>query len=190
MSRPSLKEQRYQQVMDAYETCVARHGLEGATLERIADQACLARPLIRHNVGNRRDLLQGLMRRFEQRCDEFIRYLKDAENNTDSTEQFVTALFQSDCDTARLAYALAASAQEDESIDALLKRWGEMLKQFLVVYLKQHYLDASDEAINAVAVGISAIYSNAQIYRAMNVEGLNERSGRAAIRLVESLARI
>ena len=44
---------RRQEYLDAFEKCVARYGIEGATLAKIAEIAGLARPLVRHNVGNR-----------------------------------------------------------------------------------------------------------------------------------------
>ena len=34
MPRPSLKAQRSEEILDAYERCVARYGVEGATLEK------------------------------------------------------------------------------------------------------------------------------------------------------------
>lgn len=61
--RPSKAAVRADQILDAFTRCVARFGLEGATLQRVADEAGLARGHIRHYVGNR-DELRDL---FEQR---------------------------------------------------------------------------------------------------------------------------
>ena len=55
MARPSVKEERREQILTAYEQCVARYGVEGATLDKVAEEAGLARPLIRHNIGNREE---------------------------------------------------------------------------------------------------------------------------------------
>ena len=44
MGRPSIKAERREQILDAYETCVARFGVGGASLEKIAETAGLARP--------------------------------------------------------------------------------------------------------------------------------------------------
>ena len=60
VGRPSNQEERYQQVMGAMVHCVARYGLDGATLDRIAKQADLSRPLIRHHLGNKEDMLDKL----------------------------------------------------------------------------------------------------------------------------------
>ncbi|MEO1142890.1 MAG: TetR/AcrR family transcriptional regulator, partial [Pseudomonadota bacterium] len=63
MARPDIKESRREQIIDAFEFCVARYGVEGATLAKTAEQAGLARPLVRHNVGNRDDLVDALTKR-------------------------------------------------------------------------------------------------------------------------------
>ena len=42
MPRKCLKEVRSEQILAAYATCITRYGLEGATQERIAEQAVLS----------------------------------------------------------------------------------------------------------------------------------------------------
>jgi AcrR family transcriptional regulator len=58
--RPSNRDERYAQVMQALVRCVARFGLEGASLTQIAAEAGLSRPLIRHHLGNREDMIAAL----------------------------------------------------------------------------------------------------------------------------------
>ena len=180
--------------MDAYEHCVAHYGLEGATLERIAKQADLARPLIRHNVGNRQELIRGLMQRFEQRCAEFVEQLDASIPAEFSANELTEPLFQRDCSTVRVAYALGAAVSEQaglsehDEIETLIEGWLTTLKQFLAVRLKRRYPQASAACINAVAVGVGAIYSNWQAYRALgNNDDFYQHSQQAAVRLVHSL---
>lgn len=61
MPRPSLKDQRTEEILDAYLTCVARFGLEGATQERIATEAGVKRPLLRHYLGNKDQMIAALL---------------------------------------------------------------------------------------------------------------------------------
>jgi len=63
MGRRSLKAERREQILEAFEACVAEHGLEGTTLERVAEYAGLGRPAIRHNVGNREALIDAALDR-------------------------------------------------------------------------------------------------------------------------------
>ena len=78
MGRPSLTSERREQILDAYEACVARHGVEGATLARTAQAAGLARPLIRHHLGNREALLEALTERFFARSQDAMTALAGA----------------------------------------------------------------------------------------------------------------
>ena len=41
MARPIVKDQRRAEILDAFEACVARYGVEGATLAKTAEQAGL-----------------------------------------------------------------------------------------------------------------------------------------------------
>ena len=56
VGRPSNRDDRYEQIMQALIRCVARYGVEGASLAQIAEEAGLKRPLVRHHLGNREDM--------------------------------------------------------------------------------------------------------------------------------------
>ena len=53
MGRPDLTEVRTAEILDAFERCVARFGLEGSSLERDAEEAGMKRSILRHYIGNR-----------------------------------------------------------------------------------------------------------------------------------------
>ena len=63
MGRPSKKAERTEEIFQAFQRCVIRFGLEGSTLERIAEEAGLQRSLVRHYVGNRSELVEQLAER-------------------------------------------------------------------------------------------------------------------------------
>ena len=60
MPRPSLKEQRRLEILDAYLTCISKFGLEGATQEKIASETGIKRAMIRHYLGNKSDMVKAL----------------------------------------------------------------------------------------------------------------------------------
>lgn len=60
MGRPSLAEQRRQEILQAAAQSVAMYGLAASTQERIAAVAGMSRSHIRHYVGNRDDLIDAL----------------------------------------------------------------------------------------------------------------------------------
>lgn len=76
MGRPSLAEARTVEILDAFERCVGRFGLEGSSLERIAEEAGMRRSILRHYVGNRDDLIHLLCDRvvhnYQADLDHFI----------------------------------------------------------------------------------------------------------------------
>ncbi|MCL3816950.1 TetR/AcrR family transcriptional regulator [Aeromicrobium wangtongii] len=57
MGRPSLATERTEQIVLAACRCVARSGLDGATLEQISAESGLSRGHIRHYVGSRDNLM-------------------------------------------------------------------------------------------------------------------------------------
>ena len=61
MGRPSLANVRREQILDALERCLARDGLVGTTLEAVAEEAGVRRPVIRHYFGNRDELVAAVM---------------------------------------------------------------------------------------------------------------------------------
>jgi AcrR family transcriptional regulator len=63
MGRKKLSEQRQQDILDAFEQCLLKYGLEASTLERVAREAGKSRNIIRHYIGNRDELLVAYMAR-------------------------------------------------------------------------------------------------------------------------------
>ena len=80
MPRPSLKEQRTEEILDAFERCIHRVGLSGSSLEVIAEEAGMKRSILRHYIGNRDDILEALaartISRYQSETDELMDYLR------------------------------------------------------------------------------------------------------------------
>jgi AcrR family transcriptional regulator len=93
LGRPSLQEQRTTEILAAYELCVARHGLDGATQERIAAEAGVKRTLLRHYLGNKDEMVEALIKhvvtRFNSETDQMIAALP----KTDRPKALLDILF-------------------------------------------------------------------------------------------------
>jgi AcrR family transcriptional regulator len=63
MGRKSMAGERRDELLDAFERCIVKHGLEGTSLEQIADEAGMTRSIIRHYIGNRDELVDALIER-------------------------------------------------------------------------------------------------------------------------------
>lgn len=62
MARPSLRKQRRQDIALAFERALAKHGLGGATMVAIAEEAGIAPGLIHHHFRDREDIVAELVR--------------------------------------------------------------------------------------------------------------------------------
>ena len=93
MGRPSVKEQRTEEILDAFARCVARYGLEGSTLEHIAAEAGVKRTILRHYVGNRDELVEALGRRVEREFLQATEALFAWLPATGRIDKLVTVLF-------------------------------------------------------------------------------------------------
>ncbi len=179
MARPSVKEKRTEEILDAFERCVARYGVEGSTLEKIAEQAGLRRSLLRHYIGNREELIEALLERFISRSNtvmaQMTTLLEDA-----SAAKFIEYLFyEEDGDTSALvSQALIVAAAEHENIRIQMTEWGAQFTAQLSNIISGIYPTISEADLNEIATGIEGIYFN---YASFAVLGKSEKMKKASI---------
>ena len=165
MARPSLKEQRSKEILDAFERCVARYGVEGATLEKTAEEAGLQRSLLRHNVGNRDDLLNALVNKYLDESSNALALLESTVTDETSPEEFVTYLFDesySDPQAVLVAQALIIAAPSYAEISPRLQQWVEEFTQTIIKILRILFPGAKTKECRIVATGIVGIYFNVE----------------------------
>ena len=193
MPRPSVKEQRHEQILDAYEYCVARFGVHGATLELTAKQAGLARALIRHNVGNRADLQQALVARFLERSRASLDDMIEALPQRNRMATLVEWLFDPDYldpRTVLLSEALIAASANDPLLAREMRGWTMDFVAALQNAIRRDYPDATEPAVTAVAAGLTGIYFNVESLASLgDMPDLLDASRRAALLLVKTLER-
>ncbi len=162
MPRPSMKDQRSEEILDAYLTCVARFGLEGATQERIASEAGVKRPLLRHYLGNREQMVAALNDHVIATFNALTQDIDTAMAYVETPKGMVDLLFDADAENdprLLLAWqALSATSVDHEEMRAALL---DSLKRFLDVLvrtLQRLAPEAGPETIRAVAHGISSSF--------------------------------
>ncbi len=67
MGRNSLKDERIEQILDAFEYCLETQGMQGTTLDSVAIRAGMARRMIRHYIGNRDALMNMAVARIVEK---------------------------------------------------------------------------------------------------------------------------
>jgi AcrR family transcriptional regulator len=138
--------------------------LEGASLNQIASEAGLTRPLIRHHLGNREEMIAALqvyvLQSFGEQSEALIAALpQDAEG------PMIIELLFADTATASpdmiLAFAaLTARAAEDAELRAACRDSLLSFEAVITDVLARAYPNAGADAVNAAAHGIVALYLN------------------------------
>ena len=163
MPRPSLKDERRAEILDAYGRCIARYGVEGATLEKTAEEAGLARALIRHNVGNKDELLDAFLHRFLGASTGASDNLFASLPADDRLQTMVSWLFDpryTNAQEVNVTNALLIAATDRPELARRLRRWTFDFIAAVRAELQTTFPDAPDDKIDAVATGVAAIYFN------------------------------
>lgn len=191
MPRPSLKAERSAEILGAYERCIARYGVEGATLEKTAEEAGLARALIRHNVGNKDDLLNAFIDRFLGSAAEQSASLFTSLPQDDRVSVMLEWLFDprySDAQEVSVTSALITAANDRPALAKRLRRWTFDFVADIKNELCNAFPDADDDKTEAVATGIAGIYLNIDALTPLGrMSGLRQSSEAAATLLVSTL---
>lgn len=193
MARPSIKQERRNQILDACETCLVRHGYTGTTLNRVADIAGLARPLIRHNLGNRDELLAAMVERFISRSDEDLEAWLSELPQADPLGTLIDWLFDpttSDPHFFGVSAALSVAAMENENLERVLHQWNDRFIERLAMIVRGSRAEAEEIDVMAVAAGIAAIYlGSVPATKSGSAARFRLQCKAAAIRLIETLKR-
>ena len=192
MPRPSLKKARRIEILDAYGRCIASHGVEGATLEKIAEEAGLARALIRHNVGNKDELLDAFCDHFLAEVTASADELFDALPGKNRIEHMIEWLLDPQyTDVAQISVtnALVTAGMERPKLAKRLHEWNGNFIARVASELRREYPGADRDSTNAVATGIVAIYNtlDSMVTLGESTE-LRASSEDAARRLVSTLS--
>lgn len=172
MPRPSLKDQRSEEILDAFLTCVARFGLEGATQERIASEAGVKRTLLRHYLGNRDEMISALTAHIVAGFAENTDSLAQMLGLDGGLEQLIDLLFdQREASDPRLMLAYQAMVASVDNYPDMRAPLLDSLQRFLTVIeiaANRSHPSSSPDMIRAVAHGISAAYVNLDALTPLN----------------------
>lgn len=192
MARPSVKAERTEEILDAFERCVARLGIEGTTLERIAEESGLRRSLLRYHVGNRDKLVQALADRYIERTRQESEALEASMPKENACPALLDALFNStndkDIQYILVAEALVAGAGLYPSIKDRMVQWYRNYVAAVANIIKIDFPRSSDDEIRVVAWGIVSIVFNVQSLVPLDADAQFSDDGvQASMRLLASL---
>jgi len=191
MPRPSLKAERTKEILDAIERCVIRDGINGATLENIAEEAGMRRSLLRHNIGNREQLIEAFLDRFFNKSSEEVSQMLDSLPKTNRISVLLDYLFDENYTNSQLALvalALTTAASSHENIRQRLRDWNKEFVSTFARELQASFSASSSDDCYEVAAGLVGIYFNNESLTPLGkLPDLRKASKNAAVRLVSTL---
>ncbi|RED51312.1 TetR/AcrR family transcriptional regulator [Aestuariispira insulae] len=194
MPRPSLKDQRTDEILNAFERCILRVGLAGSSLEAIAEEAGMKRSILRHYIGNRDEILEALARRVIERyrdeTEELIRHLPRCGRGRALVDFLFHDVEKTNIQSLAVAEALTNASIGNDTIRQLFSGWLDQFVGTMGQVLHDCYPERDQARCWAVAYGLASIYFS---HEAMTPLALPAHYGKAAVRsaraLVDSLER-
>lgn len=123
MARPSNREERREDLVRALEAVLAEHGLGGATVAKVADEAGVAPGLVHHHFEDREDLMRALARSLLARFRHQLPAERDPAAFLAAYVEAAVALRPSQGKTAARAWVgLFAEAVRSTSVRRLVQR--------------------------------------------------------------------
>lgn len=164
MPRPNLKDQRTEEILDAFERCIPLYGIEGTSLERIAEEAGVKRTIIRHYIGNRDEVVdalsQRLLEKFYATTEELFAALPEKQRIEPLLDLLLGFEPTSDADGVLVFESLVAVAPRYPALQEKLRDWVEHFVDRLADEIGEAYADRSREDCWTVAYAITALYFN------------------------------
>ena len=149
MPRRDLTEERTAQILDAFARCVVKYGLDGTSLEQVAEEAGVKRSILRHYVGNRDALINAMVERvvnkYSQQLGMMVAYLPKTGN--ERIETLLSLLFQPEP---------AESAQEAFVFETLIAAAGRYPQ------LRARLREPIEEFVDTVADQLELVFPHAQ----------------------------
>jgi AcrR family transcriptional regulator len=150
--------------MQALVRCVARFGLGGATLAAIAKESGISRPLIRHHLGNREDIIRALQDFVLQSFDDQTSALSSALPDQMQATALIDLLFSESADSAPDMVLAFATLTQRSLVDPELRvacrssilRFEDAVDQAI----RAQFPTSATNDIEPIAQGIVALYFN------------------------------
>jgi len=183
VGRKSRTDERRAQILSAFERCIVRKGLHRTTLDDVALEAGIARPLIRHNVGNWDNLVRAATERLTDVYSTIYQsHLARAREKKDlhviTGFLFSTAYGTATEDQDMVLNAMSSAAQTDDTLRDLLKSMYQRFEKSLVDEIVNLYGDVSRAEASNVAYAIICLAEQNSMFQAWGFPAGRARSVR------------
>lgn len=190
MGRKSLAKERRAHLLDAFERCIVQFGLEGTSLEQVAEEAQMTRSIIRHYIGNRDDLVNALIDRTIQQYGaqleaEYARIAPDKRIAYLLDSLFTPKDAPSQHERIIVTVLMTAQGRYPQAKRKLVGLF-EAIIQSIADDLHAHYPQAQAERCYQVAYGLLCL---SEMHESFMHLGLKQRHHSAARQVATTLLR-
>lgn len=188
MGRKSLAKERRENLLDAFERCIVKFGLEGTSLEQVAEEAGMTRSIIRHYIGNRDDLVNALIERIvtqygEQLEAEYAAVPDEQRIAYTLDDMFSKKETRNNHDSIIISVLMTAKDRYPKAKKMLVQLF-EAIIQSVAKDLRNHYPKASKDACYQVAY---ALICMSEMHESFMWLGLKKRHYKDARFVAEAL---
>lgn len=189
MGRKSLADERINQILDAFEQCIIKHGLEKATLQRTAEQAGVNLGIIHHYIGKRDDLLRLMVERLAKKAtDELAHFV--ATTPVSLRLSYLLDDFFQDSDsstTSRILSELFSASPHNPLIQKLLLEINQVYCNILAEEIGQAHSHVPPERCQHLAYTVlSLAYGSGLLQELGFTKQQNQAALKAAKLIVDS----
>lgn len=195
MPRRDLTQERTAQILDAFEQCVLRYGLEGSSLERVAEEAGVKRSILRHYIGNREALIRAMVERlvekYRRQLESLAAYLTQGpdKNRVPTLLEWLFSPSSGGVGEESIIFGkLITEAGRYPAMQRLLRQSMEEFIQTVATQLTFAFPHANRKNCWTVAAGVVALYSNDEALAPLRLPAAHQKAAQeCARRLVATL---
>ncbi len=186
MGRKSLANERTTQILDAFERCIVKYGLEGATLQRIAKEAGVKLSMIHHYIGNRNKIVEMMVKRFIKTYRRGFQAFLSALPVENRLLLLVDWYFSAEASNYRpqdsvIVTELMALAEREAYVKALLLDMFQLFEQVFDQEIQRSYPKASAEECRAAAHVLLSLWFGHSTFMWLGFEASYRQSARKAV---------
>jgi len=192
MGRKSLKAEKVTEILDAFERCVEAKGLQSTTLDNIAEEAGMARRMVRHYVGNRSELIDAGVERIIEKFNITVLAAIDKKDPLERFHKALDYIFSEAFNTlpaTKLVAALLPVSLYDEQVQKAVKALYDTFHLGLDQELAKQFPQAETDLRIQTAYSIMCLSFGGGWMRNIGFNpALNKQNKQIALGLIESLS--
>lgn len=192
MGRKNLTTERQALILDAMEHCIVKYGLQGTTLENVADEAGINRGLIHHYVGNRNDVVQMMVERlfekYQQSFDTFAAMQPDSSHADIVINYYFDTWLKLAPEDDAIILALFSESEREPQIQQVLRELYSRFENTIAKELAQFFPETKPERLHSVSYSLMLLAFSHAIMTWLGLAQSGSADVRsAAINLIQTL---